>query len=68
MCVGGLCGGGARGGWLAVAASPTAVGPAQSGVSYSMTRSADPSISGDGFIGHLLLGCRRPWASCGLAA
>ena len=30
MCVGGFCGGGARGGRLAVAAYPTAVGPAQS--------------------------------------
>ena len=33
MCAGGFGGGGARGGRLAVAASPTAVGPAQSGVS-----------------------------------
>ena len=43
MCVGGFCGGGARGGRLAVAAYPTAVGPAQSAC-YNNTTSGQLKI------------------------
>ena len=55
MWVGGFCGGGARGGRLAVAAYPTAVGPAQSACynksclrSHIATESINKNFNGQG--------------------